>query len=155
MAGAVRQPINVASLSAYIEKNVAEIELPISLKQVLSRALHHGGALTDIYFSSASVNQILRTSSVEPMERTMYYERNHQASCFPRLHTRSNANFASSTPWRAQMSPSRKRTACAKTQRSSVLLSISCSSWMDAYSRMHHFQASIPMKETRCEPITP
>ena len=98
MAGAVRQPINVASLSAYIEKNVAEIELPISLKQVLSRALHHGGALTDIYFSSASVNQILRTSSVEPMERTMYYERNHQASCFPRLHTRSNANFASSTP---------------------------------------------------------
>lgn len=39
MAGAVRQPINVASLSAYIEKNVAGIKLPISLKQVLSRAL--------------------------------------------------------------------------------------------------------------------
>lgn len=33
MAGAIRQPVNVASLSAYIEKNVADIKLPISLKQ--------------------------------------------------------------------------------------------------------------------------
>lgn len=26
---------------------------------------------------------------------------------------------------------------------------------MDAYSRMHHFQASMPKRETRCEPTTP
>lgn len=34
MAGAVRQPIDVARLSAYIEQNVDQISLPITLKQV-------------------------------------------------------------------------------------------------------------------------
>ena len=34
MAGPVRQPINIDSLSSYIEKNVPEIKLPISVKQV-------------------------------------------------------------------------------------------------------------------------
>ena len=34
MAGAVRQPIDVGSLSKYIERNVPEIELPIIVKQV-------------------------------------------------------------------------------------------------------------------------
>ncbi|MCJ1257264.1 hypothetical protein MMC24_005089 [Lignoscripta atroalba] len=33
MAGAVRQPIDVTSLSAYIEKTIPEIKLPISIKQ--------------------------------------------------------------------------------------------------------------------------
>ncbi|KAJ4040823.1 hypothetical protein NW756_011205 [Fusarium oxysporum] len=33
MAGAVRQPIDIARLSAYIEQNVDQISLPISLKQ--------------------------------------------------------------------------------------------------------------------------
>jgi hypothetical protein len=36
MAGTVRQPINVDSLSKYIEENVPEIELPIIVKQVSS-----------------------------------------------------------------------------------------------------------------------
>lgn len=44
MAGTVRQPINVASLSSYVEKNVPDIKLPISLKQVLSAALLGGAA---------------------------------------------------------------------------------------------------------------
>ena len=34
MAGAVRQPIDVESLSKFIERNVPEIELPIIVKQV-------------------------------------------------------------------------------------------------------------------------
>ena len=34
MAGAVRQPIDVGSLSKYLEGHVREIQLPISLKQV-------------------------------------------------------------------------------------------------------------------------
>ena len=38
MAGAVRQPIDIASLSSYLGKNVHEIQLPISVKQVLSSA---------------------------------------------------------------------------------------------------------------------
>ena len=72
MAGAVRQPINLASLSTYLEKNVADIQLPISLKQVLlSRELPRGGALTDIRLSLASVNQILPTNSAQPMEGNM------------------------------------------------------------------------------------
>ena len=39
MAGIVRQPINVASLSSYLEMNVPYIKLPLDLKQVLSRQL--------------------------------------------------------------------------------------------------------------------
>ena len=39
MAGTVRQPLNVASLSAYLDKHVAGIKLPIGLQQVLSRQL--------------------------------------------------------------------------------------------------------------------
>ena len=35
MVGAVRQPINLESLSSYIDRNVPEIKLPISIKQVL------------------------------------------------------------------------------------------------------------------------
>lgn len=34
MAGVVRQPIDITSLSRYIEKNVTDIRLPISIKQV-------------------------------------------------------------------------------------------------------------------------
>lgn len=34
MAGAVRQPIDINSLSKYIEENIPEIELPIYVKQV-------------------------------------------------------------------------------------------------------------------------
>jgi len=34
MAGAVRQPIDIDSLSTYLEKAVPEIQLPISIKQV-------------------------------------------------------------------------------------------------------------------------
>ena len=37
MAGAVRQPIDIDSLSQYIEENVPEIQLPISIKQVNPR----------------------------------------------------------------------------------------------------------------------
>ena len=36
MAGAVRQPIDVSSLSAYIAKEVHDVKLPISIKQVCS-----------------------------------------------------------------------------------------------------------------------
>ncbi len=34
MAGAVRQPIDVVLLSSFLETNLPEIQLPISLKQV-------------------------------------------------------------------------------------------------------------------------
>jgi hypothetical protein len=34
MAGAVRQPIDLASLERYIESNVPEIKVPIDIKQV-------------------------------------------------------------------------------------------------------------------------
>lgn len=34
MAGAVRQPIDICSLSTYLENNVPEVQLPISIKQV-------------------------------------------------------------------------------------------------------------------------
>jgi len=34
MAGPVRQPINLGSLSSYIENNVPEIKLPITIQQV-------------------------------------------------------------------------------------------------------------------------
>ena len=34
MAGTVRQPIDVPSLSTYIEENVSDIKLPITIKQV-------------------------------------------------------------------------------------------------------------------------
>ena len=98
MAGAVRQPIDLASLSAYVEKNVGDIKLPISLKQVPLRALLRGAPLTDLCLSLALVSPILPISLAQPMEASMYYERNHRASCFPRQLTRSNANSASSTP---------------------------------------------------------
>ena len=34
MAGEIRQPIDVAALHMYIEKNVPEIETPLEVKQV-------------------------------------------------------------------------------------------------------------------------
>lgn len=34
MAGAVRQPIDVAALERYIEQNVPEVKPPLDLKQV-------------------------------------------------------------------------------------------------------------------------
>lgn len=34
MAGPIRQPIDLDSLSRYIEKNVPEIQLPFDVKQV-------------------------------------------------------------------------------------------------------------------------
>ena len=98
MSGPVRQPINVLSLSTYIEKNVPVIKLPIGLKQVLPRELPGGGALTDICFSLALVNRILLTSSAQPMAGNMYYERSRRASYSPRPHIRLNVNSASSTP---------------------------------------------------------
>lgn len=44
MAGAVRQPIDVASLENYIEQNVPDIKVPIDVKQVRPRkpVPHHG-----------------------------------------------------------------------------------------------------------------
>ena len=45
MASAVRQPIDVASLSSYIAKQVPDIQLPISVKQVLPDALATNGDL--------------------------------------------------------------------------------------------------------------
>ena len=99
MAGAIRQPIDLAPLSAYVEKNVGDIKLPISLKQVPLRALLGGGALlTDVCLSLALDSRILPISLAQPMEANMYYERSHRASCFPRQLTRSNASSASSTP---------------------------------------------------------
>lgn len=53
MAGVVRQPIDVASLSRYIEAHVPEIELPIILKQVRS----------DIFASNLNVAYMERFSS--------------------------------------------------------------------------------------------
>lgn len=38
MAGAVRQPIDIAALERYISHNVPEIQTPIDVKQV--RAIH-------------------------------------------------------------------------------------------------------------------
>ena len=34
MAGPIRQPIDLDSLSHYLEQNIPEIKLPISIKQV-------------------------------------------------------------------------------------------------------------------------
>lgn len=117
MAGTIRQPIDVASLSTYLEKNLPDIRLPIGLKQVHPRELPGGELLTDLCLSLALVNQIPPTSSAQPMEGTMYYERSRQASCSPRPHIRSNASSASSMPYRVQMYPSPKLTGCARTQR--------------------------------------
>lgn len=39
MAGAVRQPIDIASLERYIQQAVPEIKVPIDVKQV--RSLKH------------------------------------------------------------------------------------------------------------------
>ena len=39
MAGRVRQPIDVKALEAYITKTVPEIQCPIDVKQVGSRAV--------------------------------------------------------------------------------------------------------------------
>lgn len=58
MAGAVRQPIDLDSLTAYLEQNVPEVKLPFGIKQVsrpcaLSVPSSHSSSL-------ASVNQIQR-----------------------------------------------------------------------------------------------
>lgn len=45
MAGEVRQPIDVAALSRYIDANVPEIKTPIDVKQVCAFPFpmdHHG-----------------------------------------------------------------------------------------------------------------
>ena len=117
MAGTVRQPINVASLSTYLEKSLTDIRLPIGLKQVLPRELSGGEALTKLCPSLALVNRILPTSSAQPMEGNTYYGRSRQASCSPRLHIRSNASSISSMPYRVQMYLSPKLIGCARIQR--------------------------------------
>ena len=48
MAGPVRQPIDLASLSAYIERNVPQIQLPISIKQVNPLIATGARPITDI-----------------------------------------------------------------------------------------------------------
>lgn len=62
MAGAVRQPIDVQSLSRYLEAHVREIQLPVSLLQVgplnsRLRLLQR----TDIALSSAMANPTRHT----------------------------------------------------------------------------------------------
>ena len=116
MAGDIRQTINAAALSTYLDKNVPGIKLPIGLKQVLLSQYPGGRAFTDTCLSLPSVNRILPTSSVLPMEGNTYYEKSRQASYSPRLHTRSNASSASSTPYKAQMYPFPKLTGCARTR---------------------------------------
>jgi hypothetical protein len=39
MAGAVRQPIDLASLEAYIKQHVPEVKVPFDIKQVRSNAI--------------------------------------------------------------------------------------------------------------------
>ena len=97
MAGTVRQPINIPSLSSYLEKNVADIKLPIGLKQVLPHHLQREASLIDVCLSLASVNPILPTSSAQPMEKSMYYERSLPASCSPRPHIKCIESSASFT----------------------------------------------------------
>lgn len=44
MAGAVRQPIDVASLEPYIDKNVPIIKTPLTVKQVSPDSFGHKNA---------------------------------------------------------------------------------------------------------------
>ena len=61
MDGVMRQPINTASLSAYLTSYVPEIALPIDVSQVLS-SLFRDGVSADDMSSLATVNQTLPTN---------------------------------------------------------------------------------------------
>ena len=77
MAGAVRQPIDVQSLSKYLEAHVREILLPVSLLQVGPlKQLSSSCVTTDITFSSAMANPTRHISLQPRMARNMYFARN-------------------------------------------------------------------------------
>lgn len=43
MAGKIRQPIDIPALERYLDKNVAEIQTPLIVKQVRSSRRHISG----------------------------------------------------------------------------------------------------------------
>jgi len=58
MAGAIRQPIDIAALQRYITQNVPQIKTPIEVKQVGDDSQSEGLFLTS-WHSSVSVNPTL------------------------------------------------------------------------------------------------
>ena len=117
MAGPVRQPINVDSLSNYIEKNVPEIKLPISVKQVPIRKQFFPSRCRTYHFDSLALdNQTLHISSRQLTARDMSFARSLQENCFRRRPIRSNESIASFMPWKTQMYRCPKPTACARTR---------------------------------------
>lgn len=98
MAAPVRQPINLSSLSTYIQCTVSEIKLPISVKQVRILLLSISCELLKLsltVFPKRSLvmgNPIRLISSVQQMAENLCCERSLQASWSRRQHIKSNAS---------------------------------------------------------------
>ena len=155
MAGPVRQPIDIPSLEAFINRHVPEIKTPLSVKQV-SRpdfpksplSPYHAPCDDDpscSYFSSSdSVNQIQHISSV-PFRLTpviMFCARNPQVVCSPRPLTRLSASTSSSALSPRPMSPYPIPTRFAPISPSSGPPSTSCPFSMAAFSKIHPYRSS-------------
>ena len=127
MAGTVRQPIDVSSLSDYIGHEVHDIKLPVSIKQV--RSLYE--LLLEAYSIAISLSTDSRTPptrSLPAMVNVMSYGRSLLATYYPRQRTRWSASTESFTGCKILQYRSRRYTACAKTQPSLGLRSTSWNS---------------------------
>ena len=125
MAGAVRQPIDITSLSDYMGHKVPDVKLPVSIKQVRSQ-LHN--LLLKAYSIAISLGMDNRTPPIKSllaMANVMSYGRSLLAIYYPRQRTRWSASTESFMRCKIQQYRSRRYTACAKTQPSSALRSTS------------------------------
>ena len=119
MAGAMRQPIDIPSLSGYIDQEVPDVKLPVSIKQVRSQLYE---LLLEAYSSATSLgtdSPTRPTRSLIAMANVMSYGRSLLAIYYPRRHTRWNASTESFMACKIQKYRFRGYTACAKTQPSS------------------------------------
>jgi hypothetical protein len=122
MAGDIRQPIDVATLQKYVEKNVPEIKTPLEVKQVATNPpyppqsrFHELSFLAP--FSSASVSQTPPTSLSPPTAQNMSCVKSLQAHCSPKQPIRLSGNIASYMHWRRQTFRCPRLTVCVRTPR--------------------------------------
>lgn len=151
MAGIVRQPIDIKSLSGYLRWNVPEIKLPIQIKQVCGpTSLIKAYVLTEPH-SLGLGSQTLHTNWPRPTVDNTSSVRSPRVSYCPRLRTRSSVNTVSFTHWERRMFLCLERIAFVRIPKSLVLHSTLWSFWMAGSSKMPQSPRCLQMRDTRCE----
>ena len=128
MAGAVRQPIDLSSLSAYLEREVQDIRLPVSIKQVRIQSGRMLCRTCSKQNSLATDSRILPIKLLPATAADMFCGRSLQANYCRRPLIRSSANIKLFMDFRIRMYQFQEPMLCAKIQLLSEPRSTSWSS---------------------------